>query len=156
MWQDFKKFVLRGNVLDMAVGIIIGAAFGAIVKSLVNDLLMPPIGLLLGGVDFANRFVVLRPGTPPPPYASLADAQAAGAVTLNYGVFVNTIVYFLIVALAIFLMVRMVERWQQAQAAPETAPAAPTTKTCPYCYSTIPIQATRCPYCTSMLTDDAA
>ncbi len=156
MWQDFKKFVLRGNVLDMAVGIIIGAAFGAIVKSLVNDLLMPPIGLLLGGVDFANRFVVLRPGTPPPPYASLADAQAAGAVTLNYGVFVNTIVYFLIVALAIFLMVRMVERWQQAQAAPEAAPAAPTTKTCPYCYSTIPIQATRCPYCTSMLTDDAA
>ncbi len=156
MWQDFKKFVLRGNVLDMAIGIIIGAAFGAIVKSLVNDILMPPIGLLLGGVDFANRFVVLRPGTPPPPYASLAEAQAAGAVTLNYGVFVNTIVYFLIVAFAIFLMVRMVERWQQAQAEAEAAPAAPTTKTCPYCYSTIPIQATRCPYCTSLLTDDAA
>ncbi len=149
MGQDFKDFVMRGNVLDMAVGIILGAAFGAIVKSLVNDILMPPVGLLLGGVDFTNLFVVLRAGTPPPPYPSLAEAQAAGAVTLNYGLFINAVVYFLIIAFAVFLLVRGVQRWQREPEAP--TPAEPTTKTCPYCYSTIPIRATRCPYCTSEL-----
>ncbi|NPA30946.1 MAG: large-conductance mechanosensitive channel protein MscL [Chloroflexi bacterium] len=146
MLKEFKDFVMRGNVLDMAVGIILGTAFGAIIKSLVDDILMPPIGLLLGGVDFANLFIVLRPGTPPPPYPSLAEAQAAGAVTLNYGLFINAIVYFLIIAFAIFMIVRTVQRWQE-----EEAPAEPTTKTCPYCYSEIPIQAVRCPYCTSEL-----
>ncbi len=149
MWKDFKDFVMRGNVMDMAVGIILGTAFGAIVKSLVNDILMPPLGLLLGGVDFANQFVVLRDGNPPPPYPSLAEAQAAGAVTLNYGLFLNAVVYFLIIAFAIFLLVRGVQRWQRPAEAP--APAEPTTKECPYCYSTIPIRATRCPYCTSEL-----
>ncbi len=149
MWKDFRDFIMRGNVLDMAVGIVIGTAFGAIVKSFVSDVLMPPIGLLLGGVDFANRFVVLKPGDPPPPYGSLDAAQAAGAVTLNYGVFLNTVVYFLIIAFAIFLLLRAVQRYQQPTA--EEAPAAPATKECPYCLSTIPAGATRCPYCTSEL-----
>jgi len=148
MLKEFKDFITRGNVLDMAVGIILGTAFGAIIKSFVDDVLMPPIGLLLGGVDFTNMFAVLKPGTPPPPYPSLADAQAAGAVTLNYGLFFNTIVYFLIVAAAIFFLLRAVQSAQKEEA---EAPAEPTTKQCPYCYSTIPIQAVRCPYCTSHL-----
>jgi len=148
MLKEFKDFIMRGNILDMAVGIILGTAFGAIVKSFVDDVLMPPIGLLLGGVDFTNMFLVLKPGSTPPPYPSLADAQAAGAVTLNYGLFINSIVYFLIVAAAIFLLLRSIQHAQKAEA---EAPAEPTTKQCPYCYSTIPIQATRCPYCTSHL-----
>jgi large conductance mechanosensitive channel len=148
MFKEFKKFAMRGNVVDMAVGIIIGAAFGAIVKSLVDDMLMPPIGLLLGGVDFSNFFVVLKEGTAPGPYAALADAKAAGAVTVNYGVFLNSIISFLIVGFAVFLLVRTINKLQSQE---EEAPPAPTEKKCRYCMSTIPIEATRCPHCTSQL-----
>lgn len=148
MLKEFKEFVMRGNVVDMAVGIIIGVAFGAIVKSLVSDIIMPPVGLLLGNVDFSNFFVVLREGAVAGPYASLADAQAAGAVTVNYGVFVNTIISFLIVAFVVFLLIRNINKLRRQEEAP---PAEPTTKECPYCLSTIPIKATRCPHCTSEL-----
>ena len=148
MLKEFKTFALRGNVIDMAVGIIIGAAFGTIVKSLVDDVIMPPIGLLLGGVDFANLFILLRSGTPATPYASLADAKAAGAVTMNYGVFINAIIGFLIVAFVIFLLIRSINRMTREQEAPA---AAPTTKECPYCLSVIPIKAARCAHCTSEL-----
>ncbi len=148
MLKEFKEFVMRGNVVDMAVGIIIGAAFGTIVSSLVNDVIMPPIGLLLGGMDFANLFILLKVGSPPAPYASPADAQAAGAVTLNYGVFINAVVSFLIVAFVMFLLIRSINRMKREEEAP---PAEPTTKECPYCLSTIPIKATRCPHCTSEL-----
>ena len=147
MFKDFKAFILRGNVVDLAVGVIIGAAFGGIVKSLVDDVLMPPIGLATGGIDFANKFSVLKDGAKAAgPYASLADAKAAGAITINYGMFVNTIITFLIVALCIFIVVRMVARMQ----APAPA-AAPSTKNCPYCAMPIPIAAKRCPNCTSQL-----
>jgi large conductance mechanosensitive channel len=150
MGKDFKEFILRGNVVDLAVGVIIGAAFGTIVTSLVNDLVMPPIGLLLGNVDFTDLFFVLKEGTKAPgPYATLADAQAAGAVTLNYGVFITRVVAFLIVAFVVFLMVRAVSRLKRAEAAPA---AEPVTKTCPFCQSTIPVKATRCPNCTSQLS----
>ena len=145
MFAEFKKFAMRGNVMDMAVGIVIGAAFGRIVTSFVNDVLMPPIGLLLGSVDFSNFFLTLKGGGD---YATLADAQKAGAVTLNYGVFVTAVISFLIVAFAVFLLVKQVNRWQ-AQPAP--APAEPTTRPCPYCLSDIPVKATRCGYCTSQL-----
>jgi len=148
MLKEFKEFVLRGNVLDMAVGIIIGAAFGTIVTSLVNDVIMPPIGLLLGGVDFANLFILLKAGSPAAPYASLADAQAAGAVTINHGVFINAVVSFLVVALVMFLLIRSINRLKREEEAPL---AEPTTKECPFCLSTIPIKATRCAYCTSEL-----
>jgi len=150
MLKEFKEFVLRGNVVDMAVGIIIGAAFGTIVTSLVNDVIMPPIGLLLGGVDFSNLFVLLKAGSPAAPYASLADAQAAGAVTINYGVFINAVISFLIVAFVIFLLIRSINRLRREEEAP---PAEPTTKECPYCLSTIPIKATRCAHCTSELPE---
>ena len=149
MLKDFKEFTLRGTVVDMAVGIIIGAAFGTIVKSLVDDIIMPPIGLLLGGVDFSNLFILLKAGSPAAPYASLADAQAAGAVTINYGVFINAIVSFLIVALVIFLLIRSINQLRREEEAP---PAEPTTKECPFCLSTIPIKATRCAFCTSELS----
>ena len=145
MLKDFKAFVMRGNVLDLAVGFIIGAAFGTIVTSLVNDVIMPPIGLALGKVDFANRYLLLEPGTKAAgPYGSLADAKAAGAVTLNYGVFINAVVSFLLVALAVFLLVRLVAKLQK----PDPA-APPTTKACPACAMSIPLQASRCPHCTS-------
>ncbi len=147
--KEFKEFALRGNVIDMAVGLIIGAAFGTIVKSLVNDVLMPPIGLLLGGVDFANLFLLLKPGDPVGPYSSLAEAQAAGAVTVNYGVFINNVINFIIVAWVVFLLVRAINQMHKKEA---EKPAAPTTKECPYCFTTIPIKATRCPNCTSELT----
>lgn len=147
MLQEFKKFAMRGNVVDMAVGIIIGAAFGAIVKSLVDDVIMPPIGLLLGNVDFTNLFVVLKEGATPEPYASLDAAKKAGAVTLNYGVFINSLVSFTIVAFAVFMLVRAVNKLKHE----EEAPAAPTTKDCPRCFTAIPIKATRCPHCTSEL-----
>jgi large conductance mechanosensitive channel len=151
MFKDFKAFIMRGNVVDMAVGIIIGAAFGAIVGSVVKDVLMPPIGLALGKVDFANLFVVLKEGTVPGPYASVAAAQAAGAVSINYGVFVNTIINFLIIALVVFFfIVRPIAKMQAPKKV--VAPAAPTTKECPFCLSSIPIKATRCPHCTSQLT----
>ena len=147
MWQDFKAFVMRGNVMDLAVGVIIGAAFGAVVKSLVDDVIMPPIGLATGGLDFSSLFILLKPGAKaPPPYASLADARAAGAVTINYGLFINTLITFLIVALAIFLLVRVVNRLYR-----QPAPPTPNTKPCPFCAMTIPIAATRCPNCTSQL-----
>lgn len=145
MIKEFKEFIMRGNIVDMAVGIIIGIAFGAIVSSLVKDIIMPPIGLLLGDVDFANLFGVIKEGDPTSPYASLADAQAAGAVTINYGLFIIYVITFLIVALVMFLMIRQINRMRRA---PE---AVPTTKECPYCLSTIPINATRCGHCTSEL-----
>ncbi len=147
MFKEFKEFALRGNVVDMAVGIIIGAAFGTVIKSLVADVIMPPIGLLLGNVDFANLFILLKPGNPGGPYLALAEAQKAGAVTINYGTFINTIISFMIVALAVFLLIRNLNRLQK----PEEGPAEPTTKECPYCRSTIPINATRCAHCTSEL-----
>ena len=147
MLKEFKEFAMRGSVLDMAIGIIIGAAFGTIVKSLVADVIMPPIGLLLGNVDFTNLFVLLKEGTRAGPYAALADAQAAGAVTVNYGLFLNTIVSFVIVTLVMFMLVRSINRLKE-----EKVPAVePTTKECPYCLSNIAIKATRCPHCTSEL-----
>jgi large conductance mechanosensitive channel len=144
MLKEFKAFAMRGNVLDMAVGIIIGVAFGKIVTSFVNDVLMPPIGLVLGNVDFSNLFINLS-GTP---YATLADAKAAGAATIRYGVFLNTVLDFLIVAFVIFLLVRQVNRMTRE---PEAAQAAPTTRECLYCLSMISLKATRCPHCTSEL-----
>jgi large conductance mechanosensitive channel len=149
MFKDFKEFVMRGNVVDMAIGIVIGAAFGTIVKSLVDDVLMPPIGLLLGNVDFSNLFVTLKEGGKAAgPYASLAAAKAAGAVTLNLGVFVNTIISFIIIAFAVFLVIKGINRMRREQEAP---PAAPTTRDCPFCLSAIPLKATRCAHCTSEL-----
>ncbi len=148
MFKEFKEFAMRGNVVDMAVGIIIGGAFGTIVKSLVDDVLMPPIGLLLGGVDFSNFFLVLKEGATAGPYAALADAKAAGAVTVSYGVFLNAIISFLIVAFAVFLLIRSINTMRKKEEAP---PAAPTTKDCQFCASAIPIKATRCPNCTSQL-----
>jgi large conductance mechanosensitive channel len=146
--KEFKEFIVRGNVMDMAVGIIIGAAFGTIVNSLVKDVIMPPIGLLLGKVDFSNLFAVLKQGATPGPYPSVAAAQAAGAVTLNFGLFINTIINFLIVGFAIFLLVKGVNQLKRQKPAPA---AAPTTKDCPHCFTAIPIKATRCPNCTSEL-----
>jgi large conductance mechanosensitive channel len=151
MFQEFKKFIMRGNVLDLAVGVIIGAAFGAIVKSFVDDILMPPIGLLLGNVDFANIFAVLKAGDPAGPYAALAAAKEAGAVTMNFGVFINTLISFLITAFAIFLVIKGANALQREKAEAPAPPPAPTTKPCPYCFTDIPIPATRCPHCTSEL-----
>ena len=144
MLKEFKEFAMRGNVLDMAVGIIIGAAFGKIVAVFVSDVLMPPIGLLLGKVDFSNLFINLSGK----PVASLAEAKAAGAATINYGLFLNTVIDFLIVAFAIFLLMKQVNRLKRQ---PPPAPAAPTAKDCPYCFSSIAIKASRCPHCTSEL-----
>jgi len=146
MMKEFKEFAVKGNVVDMAVGIIIGAAFGTIVKSLVADVIMPPIGLLLGNVDFANLFIVLKDAAVPGTYATLAEAHAAGAVTLNYGLFINTIISFLIVAFAIFILIKNINKLKRKEEAP--APE-PTTKDCPHCFTAIPIKATRCPHCTS-------
>ena len=151
MMKEFREFAVKGNVVDMAVGIIIGAAFGTIVKSLVADVIMPPIGLLLGNVDFANLFIVLKHGAEVMEYATVADAQAAGAVTLNYGVFINTIISFLIVAFAIFIMVKNINRMKREEAPAPPPPA--TTKECPHCFSTIPIKAVRCPMCTSNIQE---
>jgi large conductance mechanosensitive channel len=147
MWKDFKAFIMRGNVLDLAVAVVIAGAFGAIVKSAVDDIIMPPIGLLLGGIDFSNLFILLKGGPKSPaPYASLAEAKAAGAVTLNYGVFLNNVITFLIVALAVFIVVRIVSRLYA-----KPAPAAPNTKACPFCTLPIPLAATRCPNCTAQV-----
>lgn len=151
MLKDFKAFITHGNVVDIAVGIIIGAAFGLIISSLVKDVIMPPIGLALGKVDFANLAITLKEGATPGPYSSVAAAQSAGAVTLNYGAFINTVISFVIIALVVFFfVVRPIARLQ----APKTvaAPAAPTTKDCPFCYTAISLKATRCPNCTSQLT----
>jgi len=144
MWKEFKEFAMRGNVLDMAVGIIIGAAFGKIITSFVNDVLMPPLGLLFGKVDFSNLYITLSDKS----FATLEEAKKAGAATIKYGVFINTIIDFLIVAFAIFLMIRQINRFTRQ---PEPAPAVVTTKECPYCFSVIPIKAIRCPNCTSEL-----
>jgi large conductance mechanosensitive channel len=149
MLKEFKEFAMRGNVVDMAVGIIIGGAFGTIVKSLVSDVLMPPIGLLLGGVDFSNLFITLKDGTAAGPYVTLAMAQDAGAVTLSYGLFLNSVISFLIVAFAVFLLIKGLNNLKREEAAPEEEP---TTKECAYCMSTIAIKATRCPHCTSELS----
>jgi large conductance mechanosensitive channel len=147
MFKEFKEFAMRGNVVDMAVGIVIGAAFSAIVKSMVDDVLMPPIGLLLGGVDFSDFFVVLKEGVKAAaPYHSLADAKAAGAVTLNFGLFVNAIISFTIVAFALFMLVKGMNRLRANE-----APKPVSTKKCPHCCSDIAIEATRCPHCTSQL-----
>ncbi len=141
MLKGFREFIARGNVIDLAVGIVIGLAFAAVVASFVKDVLMPPIGLALGRVDFANLFAVLKPGSPAGPYASLAQAQAAGAVTINYGLFINTLISFLIVALAVYAVLQAVNRMRGVRA----------PRTCPYCYSTVAPLATRCPNCTSSL-----
>jgi large conductance mechanosensitive channel len=144
MLKEFREFALKGNAVDLAIGVIIGAAFGGIVTSLVNDILMPPIGKLLGGVDFSNLFLVLGGGT----YASLKAAKEAGAPTVNYGVFLNTVINFLIIAFVLFMVVRTMNRLKREQPAP--APAA-TTKECPFCATIIPIKAKKCPNCTSGL-----
>jgi large conductance mechanosensitive channel len=146
MFKEFKEFAMKGNVVDMAVGIIIGAAFGTIIKSLVDDVLMPPIGLMLGNVDFANLFLVLKQGAVPGPYASLAAAKGAGAVSVNIGIFINTVISFVIVAFSVFLVIKNVNLFRKE------APAAdPTTKDCPFCLSAVPLKATRCGQCTSEL-----
>jgi len=151
MWQEFKAFVMRGNVMDLAVGVVIGAAFGAVVKSLVDDVIMPPIGILTGGVDFSDKFLLLKPGAEVAgPYPSLAAAKDAGAVTLNYGLFINTIITFLIIALAIFLVVRAINKIYR-----QPAPPTPDTRPCPYCTMTVSLSASRCPHCTSQLTGAA-
>ena len=143
MFKEFKEFAIKGNVIDMAVGIVIGAAFGKIVGSLVEDVIMPPIGALLNHVDFSNLFLAMNGGS----YATVAAAKAAGAATLNYGIFLNTVINFLIVAFAVFLLVKQVNRWRPA---PAPAPS-PSTRECPYCLSSVPMKATRCPACTSEL-----
>jgi large conductance mechanosensitive channel len=148
MAREFREFAVKGNVVDMAVGIIIGAAFGTIVTSLVQDVVMPPIGMLLGGLAFENFFAVLQAGETPPPYASLEEARAAGAVTINYGVFIMTLISFLIVALAVFLIVRTINRLRREE---QVAPQAPTDRACPFCATSIPLAAVRCPHCTSAL-----
>lgn len=149
VFNDFKAFVMRGNVLDLAVGVIIGSSFGAIVTSLVKDILMPPIGVLLGNVDFGNLFLQLNPKKVPlAPGTSLAAAQEAGAVTWNYGAFINSIITFLIIALAVFFVVKLVNKLQKPK---EEAPVEPTEKDCPFCCTKIPVNATRCPHCTSNL-----
>jgi len=148
MFKEFKEFAMRGNVVDMAVGIIIGAAFGTIVNSVLSDIIMPPIGLFLGNVDFSGLFIVLKEGKIAGPYVSPTAAKAAGAVTVNYGIFVNTVINFLIVAFSVFLLIRYINKLKKEEKAP---PPVPTTKECPYCLSIIPINATRCAHCTSQL-----
>ncbi|MGE0354893.1 MAG: large-conductance mechanosensitive channel protein MscL [Gemmatimonadales bacterium] len=149
MGKDFREFIMRGNVVDLAVGVIIGAAFGTIITSLVNDVLMPPIGLLLGNVDFSNLFVVLKEGArSAAPYATLEEAQGAGAVTLNYGVFITRVVSFLIVAFSVFMVVRGFARLRRKE---EAAPPPPTTRECPFCVMPVPIKAIRCGHCTADL-----
>lgn len=145
MLKEFREFAIRGNVVDMAVGIILGGAFGTIARSLVDDVIMPPIGLALGGVDFSNLFVVLKEGAQAGPYASLADAQGAGAVAIAYGAFLNNVVSFFLVALAVFFLVRAINTLRRE------SPPPPNTKDCPYCCVAVPIRARRCPQCTSEL-----
>jgi large conductance mechanosensitive channel len=145
MFKEFKEFAMRGNVVDMAVGIIIGAAFGTIIKSLVDDVLMPPIGMLLGNVDFANLFAVIKAGKTAGPYLTLAEAKAAGAVTMNIGLFINTIISFLIVAFSVFMVIKPLNEMKKKEE------AVVDKKDCPYCFSSISIKATRCPQCTAEL-----
>jgi large conductance mechanosensitive channel len=151
MWKEFKEFAIKGNVLDMAVGIIIGAAFGTIVRSIVDDIIMPPIGIIIGNVDFSAIFILLKEGNTPPPYNTLVEAKNAGAVVLAFGNFINNIISFIIVAFSVFIMVKSINQLRRKE---EDIPvAAPITKDCPYCYSNISIKATRCPSCTSELLE---
>jgi large conductance mechanosensitive channel len=150
MLKEFKEFALKGNVIDLAIGIIIGASFTSIVNSIVADIIMPPIGLVLGNVDFSNLFITLKEGEVAAPYTTLADAQAAGAVTINYGLFINTLISFVIVAFVLFFIIRSVNRLQREE---EEEPAEPTTKSCPYCFSDVAIESTRCAFCTSDLAE---
>ena len=149
--KEFREFAVKGNVVDMAVGIIIGGAFGTVVKSFVDDVMMPPLGMLVGDVDFQDMVLVLKDGSAPGPYETLAAAKDAGAVTLNVGLFINAAVSFLIVAFAVFLLVKGINRLKREEAAAPAPPAAPTAKDCPFCASSIPIKAKRCPLCTSQL-----
>ncbi|MCD6475590.1 MAG: large conductance mechanosensitive channel protein MscL [Anaerolineaceae bacterium] len=146
--QEFKDFALKGNVIDLAIAFIMGGSFGTIINSVVNDIIMPPVGLLLGGVDFSNLFIMLKAGDPAGPYPLLAEAQEAGAVTINYGVFLSTITTFIIISLIMFLIIKSMNSMEK-----EKTPAKPTTKECPYCCIDVPIKATRCPNCTSMLEE---
>ena len=157
MLKDFKTFIMRGNVVDMAVGIIIGAAFGAIVSSLVKDVVMPPVGLALGKIDFFNLAFVIKQGITPGPYHTIAAAQAAGAVTINFGLFINTIINFLIIVTVVFFfIVRPIAHMQTMQVPKKAAaPSPPTTKECPFCFTSIPLKATRCPNCTSQIANQA-
>jgi large conductance mechanosensitive channel len=148
MFREFREFAVKGNVVDMAVGIIIGAAFGTIVNSLVADIIMPPVGMILGKTDFSNLFVVLKEGAAMGPYASVAEAKKVGAITLNYGVFINTIISFLIVSFSVFVLVKNINKLRKEQEPPA---AEVTTRECPYCLSAISLKATRCPHCTSDL-----
>ncbi|NTU93532.1 MAG: large conductance mechanosensitive channel protein MscL [Chlorobiaceae bacterium] len=150
MLKEFREFAIKGNMIDMAVGIIIGGAFGTVVNTLVTDMIMPPIGLLLHGADFSNLFIVIREGVKGAPYLTLADAKASGAVTLNFGVFFNALIGFLIVTFSVYLLVRGVNRIR-GEKPDAPAPAAPAVKECPYCCSTVPSKAVRCPACTSQL-----
>jgi large conductance mechanosensitive channel len=151
MVKEFREFAVRGNVVDLAIGVILGAAFGSVVKAIVDDLLMPPLGLLTGGVDFVDKFVLLKDGTPPGPYPTLEAAQTAGAVTLNHGHFINQVVAFVLVAFAVFMVVRAMNRLRRK----EEAPVAPSARACPQCTLEIPLAAVRCPHCTSHLTPAA-
>ena len=151
IFSEFKKFAMRGNVLDMAVGVIIGAAFGKIVDSLVKEIIMPPLGLLISKVDFTNMYFLIKEGTSPAPYVSLDAAKAAGAVTINIGLFLNAVISFAIVAFAVFMLITLVNKLDKKKT--DEAPAAPTTKKCPYCCSDIPLDAVKCPHCTSDLKE---
>ena len=151
IFSEFKKFAMRGNVLDMAVGVIIGAAFGKIVDSLVKEIIMPPLGLLISKVDFTNMYFLIKEGTSPAPYVSLDAAKAAGAVTINIGLFLNAVISFTIVAFAVFMLITLVNKLDKKKT--DEAPAAPTTKKCPYCCSDIPLDAVKCPHCTSDLKE---
>jgi large conductance mechanosensitive channel len=151
MIKEFREFAVRGNVIDMAVGIIIGAGIATVARSIVDDLIMPPLGLVLGNVDFADLFIVLREGAAPPPYPTLAAAREAGAVTVNYGAFVNAVLSFVIVAFAAFILVRSINRLRRREKDPDSPPVDPANRTCPYCVLEIPAAATRCAHCTSDL-----
>jgi large conductance mechanosensitive channel len=147
--KEFREFAVKGNVVDMAVGIIIGTAFGAIAKSLVSDVIMPPLGALMGNIDFSNFFIVVKEGVTAGPYSTLKAARDSGAITINYGIFSNTVVNFLIVSIAVFLLVRAINRLRREELTSE--PISQSEKACPYCCSNIAINATRCPFCTSNL-----
>ena len=150
MLKEFKEFAVKGNALDMAVGVVVGGAFGAIVNSLVTDILMPPLGLLLGKTDFSNLFLILKKGSVEGPFSTLAEAQKAGAVTFSYGLFLNMVISFLIVAFALFLILKVINRLRKPEE-PVLPPPVTTEKSCPFCLSTIPLKARRCPHCTSTL-----
>ncbi len=152
MWKEFRTFVMRGNVVDLAVGIIIGTAFGGIVQSMVNDVVMPPLGAVIGNLDFKDLYIVIEQGKVPGPYAGLEAAKAAGAITLRYGLFINTLVNFLIVALAMFLVIKGMNKLA-SRFAPPAPPPPPNSKDCPYCKMSIPIAALKCGHCTSTLAE---